>query len=312
MEGDRLTIAKPQTVNLFDTIATGYEAVNRRPQVVLVPLLANLALWYSQRLPLDSLAAGTSAWLAERIAPGALREQVLLWLERLDLRLAALPLLSSVPLLAPEPRAGGGLVLPSWFNQPLVLLVGALVGNGLALLASSAYLVGLVEGIRGGQATLRDYLKQVWRTTLVIGGALLAVLGVLLVLALPFLALSISLVVSIPASLPFVIGLWYVALFWVLVYTTLVPEAAAMSSRGPLHAVYASVNLVRRNTAATLLLLGISLLVGSGLGSVFRYLAGAGAVWGPLVACVCSAYIGSGLAAARVAFYRERLARWGK
>jgi fatty acid desaturase len=192
------------------------------------------------------------------------------------------------------------------------LISGALVLNAVALLISSGYLVGLVQGVRGGNSSQGEYLRQIGQTATLIGGALLIIIGVLLVLALPFLALSLLLLMAIPASLLVIVGLWYIVIFWVLVYTTLVPEAAAMSSKGPLHCIYTSVNLVRRNTVATLLLLGIGLLIGSGFGSVFRYLAEAGAFWGPPLACACSAYIGSGLAAARVVFYRERLARWGK
>jgi hypothetical protein len=307
-----LTIAKPQSVNLFDTIATGYEAVHRRPQVLLAPLIVNLILWYSPHLPLRSMFTGFNGWATERLGPAPLQESVVNWFERLDLRLAALPLLSSVPVLAPGVDDGSAPTLPTAINHPLGLIGVAIGLNCVALLISSGYLVGLVQGVRGSKSSRGEYLRQVGQTATLIGGALLIVIGVLLVLALPFLALSLLLLMAIPASLLVIVGLWYIAIFWVLIYTTLVPEAAAMSSKGPLHCIYTSVNLVRRNTMATLVLLGIGLLVGSGFGSVFRYLAEAGAFWGPPLACACSAYIGSGLAAARVVFYRERLARWGK
>src|SRR5919108_2490250 len=52
-----LTIKKPQTTTLIDTFSEGYAAINRRPWLVLVPILLNLYLWFGAHLSFGPLIA---------------------------------------------------------------------------------------------------------------------------------------------------------------------------------------------------------------------------------------------------------------
>jgi hypothetical protein len=300
-----LTIAKPQTAHLFDTISAGYEAVNRRPRVLIVPALVNILLWLSAPLPLDGLSAGLSLRLVASIEHPALRGRLLAWLQSLDMRLALAPL-NVVPLLGPLPSAERALSLPSALQSPVALVGLALLLNGLALLLSGGYLAGLAGAVANSRPGAG---RPAWQVCLVIGEAVLAVVGVVLLLAMPFIALSLALLSALPQLAPLVAASWYVIIFWGVVYSGFIGEGAAIGALGPLRAIYASVNLVRRNLAATLSLLALSLLVSGGMGSIFRRLASESGLWAILLASVCSAYLGSGLAAARMVFYRERLAQ---
>src|SRR5262245_22982210 len=47
---EALTIKKPQTVSLIDTISEGFIAVNRRPWLILLPILVNLYVWFGSQL----------------------------------------------------------------------------------------------------------------------------------------------------------------------------------------------------------------------------------------------------------------------
>lgn len=300
-----MTLVKPQTVNLLDTIGTGYEAVNRRPWLLSIPMVMNLLLWLQGPLPLDSLWPGLSEGLASVIEEPGLRSRILAWLQSLDLRLAAVPF-NFVPSLAPA--MPGGAADP--VLEPGLAIPGLVLCNGVALIISGCYLAGLAAAIRSDHAGPSILIGRGWRVAGVIGQAILAACGVGLVLSLPLIALTVLIVTMAPQlALPVLMG-WYIMLFWLVIYLGLIPEAAAMGERGPLRTIYNSVNLVRRNLRATLILLALSLLIGSGLGTIFQRLAVEHGWWGLLLASLCSAYIGSGLAAARLAFYRERLARW--
>jgi hypothetical protein len=96
--------------------------------------------------------------------------------------------------------------------------------------------------------------------------------------------------------------------FWTWVYIGPAREAIVMNGCGPLRAIYTSFNVVRRNFWATLGFLVISWVIVLGGGVIWQQLAGS--TLGLVVAIIGSANVGSGLLAARMAFFRERLRRW--
>jgi hypothetical protein len=77
-----------------------------------------------------------------------------------------------------------------------------------------------------------------------------------------------------------------------------------MSRAGPLRAIYHSVHVVRRDLAGTLGLLVLSFVIASGLGVIWQRIAATPP--GLALAILGSAYVGSGLSAARLVFFRER------
>ncbi len=55
-----LTIKKPQTASLIDTLSEGFAAINRRPWLVLLPLLLNLYIWFGTQLSFAPLLTDLS------------------------------------------------------------------------------------------------------------------------------------------------------------------------------------------------------------------------------------------------------------
>ena len=102
--------------------------------------------------------------------------------------------------------------------------------------------------------------------------------------------------------------LLFVVGFWVNIYIGFYREAIVIHDQGPLRAIYTSFNVVRRNFWGTLGFLALSLIISLGSGVIWFRLVGS--TVGLIVAMIGSAYIGSGLLAARMAFFRERLRRW--
>jgi hypothetical protein len=183
--------------------------------------------------------------------------------------------------------------------------VGAvLLINCLAVLLSSLFLTLLGEAVRGEQRNLAATLARTPKVAASICLYLLALGGVGLILALPFLAISAIVIALLPGATLLVLLLWYVALFWAYVYTGFAPEAISLSRLGPLQAIYHSVAVVRRDLGGTLGLLLLSFVIVSGLGVLWRQIAGSPP--GLVLALLGSAYVGSGLAAARLEFFRER------
>lgn len=299
-----MSIAKPRNASLVDTIGAGYRALHRRPWVVGIPAGLSAYLWLGQPVGLGPLAGQLRASLSELGGLlGSDREQLVQSIIASDVRLA-LAWLNFVPVLAP-PAGSGVAVGLAGVGQLAAALV---VINLLALLLSSYFLTTLSEAVSGD---LRRPLGSLGRSLRVAGDIvryLLALAGVGLVLALPFLAISAIVIAALPGATLAILVAWYVALFWAYVYTGFAPEAILISGAGPLRAIYNSVHIVRRDLAGTIGLLALSFVILTGLGVIWQRIAAT--PLGLAVAILGSAYVGSGLSAARLEFYRERLARW--
>jgi hypothetical protein len=301
-----LSIATPKTRSLIDTIGTGYRALNRRPWVVGLPIGLSALLWLTPPLVLGADGPLHVAAAVESLG-GATAEQRALLSAVLtsDLR-SAFAWLNFVPILTPAPgqTSQGALTLTSAGDLVLAM---ALI-NAVALLVSTVFLTFLCGAVRDDRFHPVGEARQALRVAGTLVVALLVVLGVGIILGLPFLALSALLIAMLPAAALPVLLLWYIGIFWAYIYAGFTPEAILLSRSGPLQAIYNSVNLVRRNFAGTLGLLLVSIIITSGLAVVWRQLGGS--PLGLTIALVGSAYIGSGLSAARMEFYRERMALW--
>ncbi|HET9222393.1 MAG TPA: hypothetical protein VFO07_07815 [Roseiflexaceae bacterium] len=325
-----MTVNKPQTTSLIDTISEGYAAINRRPWLVLLPLLLNLYIWYGTQLSFAPLLTDPPAMTrlgASSAEQSAAAEQVrriggldmrqpIAWLNfiptltmyairstEVDCLPTVVPLVCAVPPpLAPERDTIkvydlGGLILA-------VLLL-----NLLALPLSAIFLTQLAAAVRSDRVSLPTSAQRAWRAMLALLGKLGVLLGVGLALGLPFVFLSGMLMLFSPPLGWFMLGVIGILLFWVSIYLGFANEAIVVSGVGPLRALHASFNIVRRNFWGTLGFLALSWLISAGSGVLWLNLS-QGSTVGLLVAITGSAYLGSGLLAARMAFYRERLRRW--
>lgn len=290
-----MSVLKPQTPGIVDTFGAGYAAVHRRPWVLGVPIALSAYLWAG---PTVTLGLPVGRLLAD-VGDRQLLRQIL----TSDLRLA-LAWLNMVPVLpAPPDRSA-----PIAIGGPLALVVWLVLINLLALLMSSFFLTALGAGVRNERLRPWEYLRRAVQAAYQIGLALGALAGVGLVLGLPFLAISAIVIAALPTAATVVALLWYVAFFWAYVYTGFAPEAIIIGRVSPLRAIYQSVNIVRFNLLATLGLLLTSMLIAGGLGVIWRQLSAT--PLGLPLAILGSAYIGSGLSAARLEFYHTRSARW--
>ncbi len=308
-----MTIAKPQTPGLIDTINAGYTVLNRRLWVLCIPIVLDLYLWFGTHLSLRPLFERLETSLtASAILVASDPQQQALLLERLrhtDMR-APLALLNYVPLVLPTlppdtlPQSVGWLTITSLPELALALVVI----NTLALLWSSCFLTLLAGMVRNERYTLATYIRRVWQVMRYIPAYLFLLLGVGFLLGLPFLVLSALIVGLLPSTTVLVIFIWFMAGFWIYIYTGFAVEAILITQVGPLRAIYHSVHVVRRNFLSTIGLLLLCYVIIAGMGIVWQALAQQRL--GLLLVIILSAYVSTGLTMARLVFYRTCWLRW--
>jgi hypothetical protein len=325
-----LTVNKPQTTSLIDTMSEGYAAINRRPWLMLLPLLLNLYIWFGTQLSFAPLLADPSALArlgarsAEQSAAAAEQmrkigifdmRQAITWLNFVptltmykinstdtDCLSLGMSLICQVPPLAPDRDTikvydvGGALLA-------FMLL------NLLALPLSAIFLTQVAAAVRGDRAALSTSAQRAWRAMLALLGKVGVLVGVGLARGLPLAFLSFMLMLLSQALGWLMIGVIWILIFWLSIYLGFANEAIAVSGVGPLRALHASFNIVRRNFWSTLGFLALYWLISAGSGMLWLNIA-QGSTVGLIVAITGSAYLGSGLLAARMAFYREQLRRW--
>lgn len=343
-----MTVNKPQNSTIIDTISEGYRAINRRPLVILIPLILNLCVWFGIQFSLGPLIDDfvTFAQNLPQTTTNQNQEELLDQYDQLrgagqwnmwqsiavlnftptltmysmggdgtEGQVIATPpnmllsvFLASLSLPYPAPQALNPQVMTVEIGG-LPLLLAAFVGvNVLLLPVSAIFLTRLAVAVRQDEDDGTAWFQQARKASF----SLLAYVGIAyglgFALGIPFLFFTGVLMVVSPPLGGLVLGFLIVIIFWMSIYIGFTPEAIAVSGIGPLHAIRASFTIVRRNFWSTLFFLGLIFLITAGTGLIWNAFATSSV--GLVAAALGSAYIGSGLWAARMAFYREKLQRW--
>jgi hypothetical protein len=285
--------------------------VNRRPWLLALPVALNLYLAFGPRLSFTPLLDGL-AGLVQRMQPsgadpGMLQDTVgvLEALGQIDMR-AQLAALNFIPTLPPVSMQDADAIVISSVGGALAAFV---LINALALPLSALFLVLTAQAVRGEALIWASLGRDIGRTAVAILAyiAVIAVVG--LALGLPYIFLSGLLMLLSPAIGVLAVVILQLLVFWAWIYIGFTNEAIVMGRQGPLQAIRASFNLVRHNFWGTLGFLALSaFVIPLGLSVVWQMISGSPV--GLAIAALGSAYIGCGLAAARMVFYRERIRRW--
>lgn len=311
-------------MGVIDSLSAGYRFLNRRPWLVLLPILLDLLFWWGPRVSLAPLYSRVAGFYTEMAgAPELPAEmtadvtQVAALLESMGSGSNMLTLLSGglllhVPSLLAVlgPVGQGGRVLavetPLGAAGYFVLfgLMGLWVGVlFLGLLARRLPIGGGLKAASGG-----EFLRA---TAAGAGKVLLFTL--LTVMALLALYIPIGLLVAIMtlvspglgSALAVGAGGLTLAVFFYLYFVT---PGIVMDGLGVRAAVAQSFRLVRAQFWSILGFVLLTNVISVGFALILSRMAG-GAPAGTLLAIVLHAYIGTGLTMALLVFYRTRVLR---
>lgn len=315
MRQPTLTQSGTRLTGVIDTLSNGYSVVNRNPWILLLPILLDLFLWLGPQLSAARLVSRTLSLAvplsgnagAATLLEAPQQQELVQAAEGFNLLAALAPSVVGVPSLLAALGIRDPLrstAVETWDSAALIFLGSALLG----VLLGSLYYGAVSQVIRGRGVRARRLAGGVWRAW---GRVLLYLLllgGAGLVLGVPIGLLVIG-AIQISANLgSLLLSLATMVLVWVGVYLYFVPDAIFVSQVGPLRAVRNSVTVVRGNFWSAIGFVVLVTVLLLGMGQVWALLAGR--MQEPLglgLAILGHAYIASGVIAASMSFYRERI-----
>ncbi|MBI4316898.1 MAG: hypothetical protein HY675_00290 [Chloroflexi bacterium] len=313
---------------VIDTLSAGFDHVNRIAWILLLPIAVDLLLWRGPHLSVAPLIRRVVGWydavlpaqLEQGRVPTSVAQDTVQNLDMVKQTLsAAADRFNLVSLLvtniANVPSAGmaraGAAEWVVELSQPGQVFGLVVVLELVGLLLGCLYLGLVAQQVRDGGVDLPKLLRKVWRYWLSIVTFLIAVLAFILFVGVPlgiFLGMIYMLSPEFGAMLTVLfMGLAQVAMMLALIYLFFLADAVVVSEVGPFRAVANSVKVVARNFWSALGFIALIYVIGLGTQVIWGYLGEHS--WGPVAGIVGNAYIGSGLIAASMQYYRSRLTR---
>jgi len=307
---------------VIETLSTGYEQLNRVLWIVALPILMDLLLWLGPQITsgavvhsvvqrLTALYGGVSA---DGLDPSTVQQsqQLLGQVDHIAGSFNLLNLLvinlASLPSIMPTPQVG--------VPQLQLGTFGALLGVALALelagtLIGVLYLGIIAQQIRDGRLSLALLARRVWRYWLSILGFFVLAIAVLFAISLIVgILVGVVAVVAPPVGSflwALVTALAQIAGVLFLIYLFFLTDAIVVSEVGPILAAVSSARVVANNFWSSVGFIGLVYVISLGMQIIWTALAQN--PYGTVIAIAANAYIASGLAAASMLFYKNRVVR---
>jgi hypothetical protein len=309
-------------MGIIDALSAGFNAVSRRLWLILVPVALDLILWLGPRLSVRPLLERwLSAWQVMMASAGdaeAALPTARMMTEMLNnsgqetnlLLLLANRLMGQPSLAALLPGGGWGGVIE--VRSLLTAGTGFIVFTAMGLFIAALYLSLIVSQLSEGDSNWAGFGQRLVRRWLQLTLYLVALTTMIVVVSVPFsmaLVMAMWLGSTFGAALISVLSVILIWLgLWVFLSLFFVTNAIVLDDVNAAVAVWRSVNVVVRNFWATVGLWLLTELIMVGFSLIWQRLG----AWpaGALAGIVGNAYLGTGLAAASVIFYRDRYHRW--
>lgn len=319
-------LATPQNeqpkIGVIASIVAGFEAVNARLWLVLLPVALDVFLWLGPQLSIKPLIlAGSANMLAVfGAAPdgslgAALADQareVSVNVDRVDGN--QFRVISTAPLGIPS-MMGPRLITQVPYGSPWVLtidneviwLAAVVVLLMAGLFLGALYFEGIGQIIRDGRIGFSDYVVRVWLVWAQLVGLGLIGLVILLTLMVPLIGLVFVVGLLSPLLAQIALTLGFSFVLWVMAFLGFSLHALTLGRKHLLAAMLDSLGLVRRNLPAVAGLWLAVMLLYFGLG--FLWSLAPSESWVTAVAIIAHGLVATALVAATYVFYHDRSQR---
>lgn len=303
-------------IGVIDSLSTGLSLVTERVWVVAIPVLLDLWYWLGPQLSISPLLKRVERFFVQS-APEAISgtpitiDMVTDMLTTLGQQFNLFSLLSASLLGVPTLMAAGNsenasvIEVHGWLV--LISLAAFLILVGLAI--GCIYFTFIVRGLVGQSEDHLALLRQAGVMWLRVVALVLLVLFFVVALIVPFSFLVGFLALVSGGAATFLIWLFYISVIWIGIYLYFTVDAIVINDVGPIRAIWNSANVVVRNFWSALALVVLIFVLKQGLALVWQRLGEVHPV-GTIVGIAGHAFVGSGLVAAGLLFYRDRYRYW--
>ncbi|MFQ5341255.1 MAG: hypothetical protein ACE5F6_06865 [Anaerolineae bacterium] len=303
-------------LGVIDSLSAGLNLITQRPWVVAIPVLLDLWYWRGPRLSVAPLFKQIEQLLVQSMPATAPQgpvdfKMVQDLLDTLGQRSNLFSLLSATVLGVPSLMVGDGsgnagiIEMRSWLAMAGVGALLMLTGLAIGCL----YLMLILQGVDEEPVEAGGLLRQAGALWLRVIALLLLIVFFAIALAVPFSLLLSLLTFISSAAVSFLAGIFYMAIIWLGLYLYFVVYAIMVNRVGPIRAIWNSANVVARNFWSASALVILIIVLTQGLALVWQRLGQMNPI-GFIIGIAGNAFIGSGLVAASLLFYRDRYQRW--
>lgn len=312
--------ATARPAGLIDTLQAGFNVVNRNAWLLVLPIAIDLIIWLG---PQVSMGAFLESWFRPISPPPGLSDTVVQQMQEAlrssrelvkegeALRHYNLLSLLAVPLLGvPSFRAAAGGQGPTVpVDSAPVAAAVAIMSVLVGLLVGAVFFGMLAQAVRDGRAVPRSFVADLGRLVLSVLGLVAVIIVGLICIAIPFGTLML-LANAVDPRIAAILGPMFVGVaLWAFVYLFFTTDALFVSLVPPMSAIQNSIVVVRHYFWSTLGFIALVLLISAGLSVLWQELAENLRVPGIGLGMLGHIYISTGLAAAGMTYYKERIER---
>ncbi len=303
------------------SLAGGFEAVNARLELILLPLILDLFLWLGPRLSILPLIERLTESVVRELSSGATAEQMAV-LEMFSQRMReygqsfnVFSFLSTAPLGLPSLLGARGSTVaptgqpPVWYvdSLPVYLILWAAFGL-VGFFLGALYFGGIAQQVRDRRLNLGLLLRQVWGHWARLTALALLAAVFLIVAGTPMFIISAVVWVFSPllGSVAWILSITLI--LWALFYGGFALHAMLLARRGLFGALWDSVRMVQFNLPHVAGLFMLVVLINVGLSLVWNVPPDSS--WLLVLGLGGHALISTALVAATFVFYQDRYRWW--
>ena len=296
----------PRATGVVDSLSAGFGVVNGQPWVILIPILLDMFYLFGPRVSVAPLVSQfVTSPSFERSFGAESRANTIALAEETNLLGLLSPGGLTMPTIVPTlpGLARGTFTMIDTLAAAVAIGIGALV---LGALIGATYQTFIAQQARDGELTPLDVpVQSIVAWARLIALAVMVVTAALL-LTLPFGFIAAIARMAVPGLEGLVLAIVGTLALVAQLYLYFASDAILISRVGPIQAIKHSVAVVHAGVWSTLLLAALITASLIGMALLWSALA-AQASWGLALAIVGNAYIASGLVAAKMLFFQERI-----
>lgn len=298
------------------SLVTGFETVNARLELVLLPLALDLFLWLGPHLSIQPLVQSTVSDLAQLVGSDA---AVLQGMQSLLVEYGAtfnlFSAFSTSPLGLPSLAAGRSPVSTP-LGQPVIwqidnLLVYVLlfgIFTLLGLFLGAVYFGGIAQQVRDRRLDWALLLRQVWGDWARLTALAALALGLIVFVGTPVLLVALVAGAFSPLAGTLVWLAGFTLMMWLLFYAGFAVHAMLLQRRSLFGALWDSARLVQFNLPQAASLFLVVVLIYAGLALVWNLPQDDS--WFMALGLAGHSLIATALVTATFVFYQDRFRWW--